>query len=113
MKKTKQIEVTVCDVCGSEGRVAPCIFCGKDVCENCNVFDLDHKRVVLKMGLDERPIVSCKACIELNRPIQDILNILDAMEQTTKIGIIKDIEKEAFGAVKEDEVKAVKKHESK
>jgi hypothetical protein len=37
MKKTIEIEVTVCDVegCGAEVSSKGCITCGRDVCEHC------------------------------------------------------------------------------
>ena len=32
MKKKKEIEVTVCDLCGKEGHIRKCEICGKEVC---------------------------------------------------------------------------------
>ena len=46
MKKTKQIEVTVCDVCGMsydpprDIYISECVFCGADVCDkHCVTLD--------------------------------------------------------------------------
>lgn len=35
MKRTVEKEVTLCDVCGAEGYVTPCLKCGKEVCWPC------------------------------------------------------------------------------
>ena len=65
MKETRRL-VKVCDICGNEGHIASCLFCGKDVCENCNVFNSEEvrKHVVVKLGLDEFLLVAGKDCIE-------------------------------------------------
>ncbi len=37
MKKNKTVEVTVCDVCGKDGKPFPMekCMCGKNVCDGC------------------------------------------------------------------------------
>jgi len=37
MKKKREIEEVICDICGATGAYRKCEVCGRDVCQDCNI----------------------------------------------------------------------------
>jgi len=60
MKITKEYETTICDKCGVEANVIPCVVCGKELCGECCVVVRDKQKKWGIWSVQYRGYVMCR-----------------------------------------------------
>ena len=52
----KTIEVNVCDYCGGQSELLPCVSCGKTACNKCSL------RLLIPLEGETKVLCLCKNC---------------------------------------------------
>jgi len=76
---TKTVEVTVCDLCGSERPVVACLVCGRDACSWCVVNNYTA-------GSDS-PDKSCSLCHYLRNKYKPQINATVSVQEAAEDAI--------------------------